>query len=235
MPDDRPDLAAQSRVVEPARPYPRSIAHTACWQWRTPLQHRVGNGIVIASAFIDEDEDEDEVAARLVGSIAGERSGDPRHIRYRTGRRQAAWTNNVVALDLSPGFVEPLESTGLSYTRLAFVRRCAGHPASITVTVRNVGAVAGGEVSQLYVEPVGHADLPRRSLKGFERVRLAPGEARHVTFTLDPRDLAFADAKGAMRWTPGSYRLWGGGGQDGTGAPGTAATIRVTGSRSLPK
>lgn len=82
---------------------------------------------------------------------------------------------------------------------------------------------------------MGHADLPHRSLKGFERVRLAPGEARQVTFTLAPRDLAFADAKGVMRAMPGSYRLWVGGGQDGTGAPGVAATVRVTGSKALPK
>jgi beta-glucosidase len=131
--------------------------------------------------------------------------------------------------------------SGLSYTKFGYtglqvqstVR--AGKPASVAVMVRNLGDVAGDEVAQLYIEPVDRPDLPRRSLKGFERVRLAPGEAREVRFALDPRDLAFADEKGVMRVTPGQYRLWVGGGQQGTGAPGAAAAIRITGSKALPK
>jgi beta-glucosidase len=130
---------------------------------------------------------------------------------------------------------------GLSYTRFAYgavaapstVR--AGKALRVSATVRNAGAVAGDEVAQLYLEPVGRPDLPRRSLKGFQRVRLAPGESRAVAFTLDPRDLAFADEKGVLRVTPGAYRLWIGGGQDGTGAAGSAATLRVTGSRVMPR
>ena len=88
---------------------------------------------------------------------------------------------------------------------------------------------------QLYVAPTNRADLPRRSLKGYERVRLAPGESRQVRFTLTPRDLAFADARGDMRVTPGRYRLWIGGGQEGTGAPGAATEVRITGSTLLPR
>ncbi|MEH3123598.1 MAG: glycoside hydrolase family 3 C-terminal domain-containing protein [Sphingomonas phyllosphaerae] len=130
---------------------------------------------------------------------------------------------------------------GLSYTRFAYsgvgVRSTirAGQPAEVAVTIRNTGPVAGDEVAQLYVRPVGRPDLPKRSLKGFQRVRLAPGEARQVHFTLDPRDLAFADQKGVMRVTPGRYALWIGGGQQGTNAPGAAAEIRITGSKVLPK
>jgi beta-glucosidase len=90
-------------------------------------------------------------------------------------------------------------------------------------------------VAQLYVQPEQQPDLPRRSLKGFERVRLAPGETRQLRFTLDPRDLAFADARGVMQVTPGTYRIWVGGGQEGTDAPGVATTLRVSGTKELPR
>ncbi|GGB36208.1 glycoside hydrolase family 3 [Sphingomonas metalli] len=130
---------------------------------------------------------------------------------------------------------------GLSYTRFGYAGLAvrptlsAGKGASVGVTVKNEGAVAGDEVAQLYIQPVGRPELPIRSLKGFERVKLAPGEARQLTFSLSPRDLAFADDKGVMRVTPGRYRLWVGGGQEGSGAPGVAAEVRVTGSQVLPK
>jgi beta-glucosidase len=130
---------------------------------------------------------------------------------------------------------------GLSYTRFGYsglavkpVLR-AGAPARISINLRNTGAVAGEEVAQLYIEPVGRPDLPRRSLKGYERVRLAPGEARQITFALDPRDLAFADDKGVMRVTPGTYRIWVGGGQPDTGAPGAAATVSIAGDKAMPR
>jgi len=130
---------------------------------------------------------------------------------------------------------------GLSYTRFGYAALAAppairaGQGATVAVTVRNDGSVAGDEVVQLYVAPTNRADLPRRSLKGYERVRLAPGESRQVRFTLTPRDLAFADARGDMRVTPGRYRLWIGGGQEGTGAPGAATEVRMTGSTLLPR
>jgi beta-glucosidase len=130
---------------------------------------------------------------------------------------------------------------GLSYTRFGYsglavkpVLR-AGAPARISINLRNTGAVAGEEVAQLYIEPVGRPDLPRRSLKGYERVRLAPGEARQITFALDPRDLAFADDRGVMRVTPGTYRIWVGGGQPDTGAPGAAATVSIAGDKAMPR
>jgi beta-glucosidase len=130
---------------------------------------------------------------------------------------------------------------GLSYTRFAYsglelgaptVRAGAGQ--EVRVRVRNAGTRAGDEVVQLYLETPGKASTPRRSLKGFERIHLAPGEARTLTFRLGPRDLAFADAAGEMRVRPAAYRLWLGGGQPGTGAPGAAGSFRVTGEAALP-
>lgn len=130
---------------------------------------------------------------------------------------------------------------GLSYTRFGYTALkvqptlTAGQGMTVAVTVRNTGAVAGDEVTQLYVEPVDRPELPHRSLKGFERVQLAPGEAREIRFLLDARDLAFADGQGLMQVMPGRYRVWIGGGQQGTGAPGLEATLNVEGRHTLPR
>ena len=131
---------------------------------------------------------------------------------------------------------------GLSYTRFAYdglkvgaPRVTAGQDQTVSVRVRNAGAVAGDEVVQLYLSTPGRPDAPLRSLKGYERVHLAPGEASTVRFRLSPRDLALADAGGVMRIAPGNYRLWVGGGQPDTGAPGMAAGFRTTGALALPR
>ncbi|KLE35938.1 glycoside hydrolase family 3 C-terminal domain-containing protein [Aurantiacibacter luteus] len=130
---------------------------------------------------------------------------------------------------------------GLSYTSFAYSNLVlpsetrAGERMDVSVAVTNTGARAGDEVVQLYLEPLDRPDLPRRSLKGFARLALEPGESGIVGFSLVPRDLAFADAAGAMRVQPGRYRLWVGGGQDGTSAPGLAGTFTITGEASLPR
>jgi len=76
------------------------------------------------------------------------------------------------------------------------------------------------------VSPNGRADAPSRSLKGFERVHLAPGEEKTVAFELEARDVAFADAKGVMQVTPADLGIWVGGGQPGKAA-GQSATLHT--------
>jgi tryptophan halogenase len=111
-------LAMQTASTEPAVPYTRAIAHDAGWRWKIPLQHRVGNGLVYCSDYLDDD----AARARLLAGVEGEHLIEPRLIRFRTGRRKLAWQRNCIALSLAGGFVEPLESTSIHLIMIALTR-----------------------------------------------------------------------------------------------------------------
>ncbi len=117
LPCDRAMAVPCERVGDPA-PYTRSTARVAGWQWRIPLQHRTGNGMVYCGRFLGDD----EAAATLLANLDGPPLAEPRPLRFVTGKRKRFWNRNVVAIGLASGFMEPLESTSLLMIQTGILR-----------------------------------------------------------------------------------------------------------------
>lgn len=141
-------IALQTESVRPPVPYTRAIAHDAGWQWRIPLQHRQGNGIVFASRYLDKDAALD----RLTGSVEGTILTEPNVIRYATGVRRRQWDRNCIAIGLSAGFLEPLESTSIHLIQRAILRL--------------IRMLPGGRVT-----PEDAAEFNDQQLQDFEQIR----------------------------------------------------------------
>ena len=117
LPCDRA-VALQTQSVQPAIPYVRAIAHPFGWQWQIPLQHRVGNGMVYSSRHVSDD----EALATLTRNISGELLTKPRVIPFTPCQRETVWERNCVAIGLSSGFLEPLESTSIHLIQRGIIR-----------------------------------------------------------------------------------------------------------------
>ncbi|MFC0633133.1 tryptophan halogenase family protein [Brevundimonas balnearis] len=117
LPCDRA-VATPCRGLGRTEPYTRATAMEAGWRFRIPLQHRVGNGYVYCSAFL-----EPEAAERaLMEALEGEPIAGPNHLRFTAGQRTRNWVANCVSVGLASGFIEPLESTSIYLIQAAITK-----------------------------------------------------------------------------------------------------------------
>jgi len=107
LPCDRAWAVPSERTADFV-PYTRATAQTAGWTWRIPLQHRTGNGYVFSGAFTSDDQ-----ALETLLSIIDLPLAEPKLLRFAAGRRTTSWIGNCIAMGLSSGFLEPLESTSI--------------------------------------------------------------------------------------------------------------------------
>lgn len=102
-------VVVQSELNGELPPYTTAVAHEHGWRWQIPLRHRMGNGYVFSSRYASKA----EAADLLLNQLRGKPLTEPRFINFRTGKRQAFWYKNCLAVGLSSGFIEPLESTSI--------------------------------------------------------------------------------------------------------------------------
>ena len=118
-------VAVQTPSTGPAVPLTRSIARESGWQWRIPLQSRVGNGIVFSSRYMDDE----KAIGTLLQNIEGEPLTKPRVIKFKPGQRRKVWNGNCVAMGLASGFLEPIESTSIHLIQRGIIRLIQMFPA----------------------------------------------------------------------------------------------------------
>ena len=117
LPCDRA-IAVPCARTDPVLPYTRATARDSGWQWRIPLQHRTGNGLVYSSRHIDDDAAE----RLLLANLDAEQLANPNRLRFTSGKRRKMWNRNCVALGLAAGFLEPLELTSIHLVQSAAIR-----------------------------------------------------------------------------------------------------------------
>jgi tryptophan halogenase len=123
LPCDRAVAVPSANVGDPP-PYTRATARDAGWQWRIPLQHRTGNGHVYSSQYLSDD----EATSVLLDKLEGAPVADPRILKFTAGRRRKMWNRNCVAIGLSGGFLEPLESTSIWLIQAAIMQLIQSFP-----------------------------------------------------------------------------------------------------------
>ena len=170
-------LAVPSERHEKTAPYTRSIAHDAGWQWRIPLQHRNGNGHVYSSRYITDE----KACDTLMSNLDTKPLGDPKLIKFTTGRRRKQWYKNVVAVGLSSGFLEPLESTSIHLIQSAIVRLIQLFPHN-------------GFTSSLEAEYNKQSELEFEQIRDFLVLHYSVNERTDSEFFNDMRNITLPDS-----------------------------------------
>lgn len=120
------DKAVSVQATRHGAPLVKTVskAHSVGWQWKIPLQQRQGNGYVYSSKHISDD----DASNLLVKNVDGELIHEPRFFSFTPGRANKAWNKNCVAVGLSSGFLEPLESTSIALIETAIEKICGSFP-----------------------------------------------------------------------------------------------------------
>jgi len=193
--------AAPTESVGEPHPYTRAIAHPEGWRWRIPLQHRMGNGLVFCTGHTEPE----AALEQFTGALEGKLLRDPFLVRFKTGRRQKAWVRNCVALGLSSGFIEPLESTAIHLIMIAATRLIQLFPFGPDCSAQRerFNEMAESEIAQVRDFVILHYHLTERDDSELWRYL----RAMDIPDTLRERMESFAQAAHAWQATNEIFRV----------------------------